>query len=67
MWGQGVSFICTKLHDIWKYESKVMAYYVTFFLTGQFGQEPVTRDFLLQHSQPLVLAFFNFINKLLTI
>jgi len=25
MWGQGVSFICTKFHDIRKYESTVMA------------------------------------------
>jgi len=24
-WGRGISFICTKFHDIWKYESKVMA------------------------------------------
>jgi len=24
-WGQGISLICTKFHDIWNYESKVMA------------------------------------------
>jgi len=24
-WGRGISFICTKFHDIWNYESKVMA------------------------------------------
>jgi len=28
---RGISFICTKIHDIWKCESKVMASNVTFF------------------------------------
>jgi len=31
MRGRGVFFIYTKFHDIWKYESKVMALYVNFF------------------------------------
>jgi len=30
-WGGGISFICTKFHSIWNYESKVMDQYVTFF------------------------------------
>jgi len=30
-WGQGISFICTKFHNIWKYESKVIAWYGFLF------------------------------------
>jgi len=34
-WRQGMSFICTKFHDIWKYESKLWTNMSYFFPDGQ--------------------------------